>query len=445
MKRLSVVGVLMVCLIGIQDVSASDKPVNDKMEWFKSAKLGIFIHWGIYAVNGVSESWSFYNDQISYKDYIAQTKGFTAENYKPEEWAALIKESGAKYSVITSRHHDGFSLWNTRYGKLNAKQQSAAERDVLTPFVNALRKEDLKVGIYYSLPDWSNSDYTDFTRKIKRYKISDNPKRWKNYLKYMNGQLRELQTNYNPDLWWFDGDWEHEDDEWQVFKIKKSLLDFNPSCIINSRLRKKGDYETPELGIPVQRPEAKYWELCQTMNDHWGYCPTDTNYKSSQEVIDILVDCISKGGNLLLDIGPKADGTIPAEQINLLKELGRWIKKHAKAVYGTEQGISYEHFYGPSSLSRDSTTLYLYVRDIPRDNQIVLKGISSKFKSIEVVGTSYKLKYKTYSKVSWNDYPGVTYVTIPKEALDKNYTVLAVKFVEPIKRYTRVVGAIESN
>lgn len=444
MKRLSVV-LLMVCLACIKFVNASDKPVNEKMEWFKSAKLGIFIHWGVYAVNGVSESWSFYNGQISYEDYLAQTKGFTAENYKPQEWAALIRESGAKYSVITSRHHDGFSLWNTQYGQLNALQQSAAKKDVLTPFVDALRKENLKVGIYYSLPDWSHADYTDYTRKIKRYKISEDPKRWKSYLKYMNGQLRELQTNYNPDLWWFDGDWEHEDDEWQVFKIKKSLLDFNPSCIINSRLRNKGDYATPELGVPVQRPESEYWELCQTMNDSWGYRPTDTNYKSSQEVVDILVDCISKGGNLLLDIGPKADGTIPAEQIKLLKELGRWVKKHTKAVYETEQGIPYEHFYGPSSLSKDRKTLYLYVRDIPRDNQIVLKGISNQFESIEVVGTSYKLKHKTYSKVSWNDYPGVTYITIPEEALDKNYTVLAVKFSGPIKLYTKVVGAIESN
>lgn len=418
---------------------------HDKMQWFGSAKLGIFIHWGLYAVNGISESWSFYNGHISHKDYLKQSKGFTASQYQPEEWAKLIKESGAKYSVITSRHHDGFALWNTQYGKLNAVKHSAAKRDVLSPFISALREEGLKVGMYYSLPDWSHPDYTDFTRKEKRYKAEDEPKRWAKYLTYMNAQMTELQNQYNPDLWWFDGDWEHNDEEWQADAIKKKLLDFNPNTIINSRLRNKGDYETPELGIPVQRPEAQYWELCQTMNDSWGYYPTDTNYKSPQEVIDILVDCISKGGNLLLDIGPKADGTIAEEQVNILKQLGRWTQKHEEAIYQTKAGIAYDHFYGPSSLSPDSSTLYLYVRDLPRDGQVALKGVSSLIKNARVVGSNNKLEFKTYSKVSWNDYPGVTYIKIPKLLDDPNYIVLAIEFNKPIQLYTKIVGAIESN
>jgi len=261
----------------------------------------------------------------------------------------------------------------------------------------------------------------------------------------MNGQMTELQNQYNPDLWWFDGDWEHNDEEWQADLVKKKLLDFNPNTILNSRLRNKGDYETPEQGIPVQRPEAPYWELCQTMNDSWGYFPTDTNYKSPQEVIDVFVDCISKGGNLLLDIGPKADGTIAEEQVNILKHLGRWTKKHEEAIYMTKAGIPYDHFYGPTSLSPDSTTLYLYVRDLPRDNQIALKGISSTIKKARVVGSDQTLEFKTYSNVSWNDYPGVTYVKIPENDFDKNYTVIVLEFEKPIKLYTKIVGAIESN
>lgn len=424
---------------------AQQSTPKNKMQWFEEAKLGIFIHWGLYAVNGVSESWSFYNGHISHEDYLAQKKGFTAENYDPNEWASLIKVSGAQYSVITSRHHDGFALWNSQYGELNAAKNSAAQRDVLSPFVNALRKENLKVGIYYSLPDWSHKDYTDFTREIKRYKVADDSLRWQKYLNYMNGQLTELQNKYNPDLWWFDGDWEHNDLEWQVNTLKKKLLDYNSNCIINSRLRNKGDYATPELGIPVQRPKAKYWELCQTMNDSWGYYPTDSNYKSPQEVIDIFVDCINKGGNLLLDIGPKADGSIPSEQINILKSLGRWTAKHKEAIYNTQAGIPYDHFYGPSSLNRDSTILYLYIRDIPTDQQIIIKGISSPFKKIRLIGSNLELKYKTYSKVSWNDYPGVTYIKIPKDSMDLNYTVVAIEFDEPIMLYTKIVGAIEQN
>ncbi len=146
-----------------------------KMEWFKDAKLGIFIHWGIYAVNGIAESWSFYNGRISYEDYLKQLDGFTAKKYDPEYWAKLIKESGAKYSVITSRHHDGFALWDTKYGNLNAVKNAAVKKNVLTPFINSLRKNDIKVGIYYSLSDWSNKDYTNFTRDSIRYKISDEP------------------------------------------------------------------------------------------------------------------------------------------------------------------------------------------------------------------------------------------------------------------------------
>ena len=174
-----------------------------KMQWFKDAKLGIFIHWGLYSVNGISESWAFYNGQISHNEYMKQIEGFTAKNYNPDYWAKLIKESGAKYSVITSKHHEGFALWDTKFGKLNS-MNSAARKDVLTPFVNALKENDLKVGIYYSLPDWSYLDYTDHTRKIKRYKIEDEPKRWDKFLNYYQGQLAELRDNYNPNLWWFD-------------------------------------------------------------------------------------------------------------------------------------------------------------------------------------------------------------------------------------------------
>ena len=140
----------------VQDSSADD---SKKMQWFKDAKLGIFIVWGIYAVNGIDESWSFFNEYISHENYLKQTEGFTASKYDPQSWSDLIKRSGAKYAVITAKHHDGFALWDTKFGELNAAKSSAAKKDVLTPFVNSLRKNDLKVGIYYSLPDWSYMDY----------------------------------------------------------------------------------------------------------------------------------------------------------------------------------------------------------------------------------------------------------------------------------------------
>jgi alpha-L-fucosidase len=418
---------------------------KNKMAWFKDAKLGIFIHWGLYSVKGINESWSFFNGEISHEEYLKQTEGFTAKDYDPNYWARLIKQSGAKYSVITSKHHDGFALWDTQYGDLNAVN-SAAKKDVLSPFIKALRNNNLKVGIYYSLPDWSYNDYTHFTREENRYSIIDDPKRWQTFKKYSQNQLAELRNKYNPDLWWFDGDWEHSADEWEVKKIKSFLSEKNPKVIFNSRLQGNGDYETPEIGVPVQRPKAEYWELCMTMNDNWGYQPKDSHYKSPQQVIDVFVDCISKGGNLLLDIGPKADGTIPLEQEIILKELGKWTARNSEAIYKTRKGIPYDFYYGPTTLSKDKTILYLFVRDIPKDGQVSVKGISNKIKNIRIVGVADSdLTQEIFCKVSWNTYPGITYVTIPESNIDTYYTVLALELDDTIKLYGEQPGAIESN
>src|SRR6056300_318249 len=418
---------------------------QQKMEWFKEAKLGIFIHWGIYAVNGISESWSFFNNYISHEDYLKQTRGFTAKNYKPEDWARLIKNSGAKYAVITTKHHDGFALWKTKYGNLNSVRSSPAKRDLLEPFVKALRNENIKVGAYYSLPDWSYPDYTEFTRTKKRYQIQEDPKRWQRFLDYSYGQMKELRDQFNPDLWWFDGDWEHNAEEWGIDSIKTLLTQKNPAVIFNSRLRGKGDYATPEIGLPVYRPKDLYWELCMTSNDSWGFQQNDTNYKTPQQVIDIFVDCISKGGNLLLDIGPKADGTIPEEQSSLLTNLGKWKKKNAEAIYPVEAGIPYPHFYGPTALSKDKTILYLYVRDIPKDGKIALKGIHNKINRAYVVGNGVTLNHQVLSKPYWSSYPGLIYIDIPKASLDEYYTVVAVLLDGEIKLYKEQQGAIESN
>ena len=148
----------------------------------------------------------------------------------------------------------------------------------------------------------------------QRYLINEEPKRWEKFLEYRDNQLFELENLFQPDLWWFDGDWEHSAEEWKSLKLKQRLLENNPKVIINSRLNNYGDYDTPEIGVPVYRPKSNYWELCLTMNDSWGYQQNDKNYKSSMQIIDIFVDVISKGGNLLLNIGPKSDGKIPKEQ-----------------------------------------------------------------------------------------------------------------------------------
>jgi alpha-L-fucosidase len=424
---------LLLILFPFCKLSAQQKPKAPqtekikKMEWFKDAKLGIFIHWGIYSVNGLSESWSFFNNYLSHDKYMKQLNGLNATQYNPQEWVKLIEESGAKYSVITSKHHDGVALWDTKaVNPITTLKNSAAKKDLLSPFVAELKKSGLKTGIYFSLPDWSHPYYDVFTRERKRYQLAESPARWNKYLTYFHTQLNEISSSFKPDLLWFDGDWEHTAEEWQSEKVLGNLRKYNPNIIINSRLNSHGDYETPEQGIPVLKPDNDYWELCYTMNDSWGYQPYDSKYKSPNMIIRTLVDCISMGGNLLLDIGPKADGTIPEEQVNILKELGRWTNKHEEAIYGTRAGIPGEHFNGKTALSKDRKTLYLYVDWAPKsDEELLLRNIKSQPNNVKIVGSE---SGATFTRKR-ND----LLFKIPSISVDQDVTVIAVKFDEPVQ------------
>ena len=420
---------------------AQEIPKDERLAWFKDAKFGIFIHWGIYAVNGIDESWSFYNNYISYNDYMKQLSGFNAKNYDAAAWASLIKESGAKYTVITSKHHDGVALWNTKQGDLSVVKQTPAKKDLITPFVKAIRKEGLKIGLYYSLLDWSHPNYPNFTRNTQRYK--EDSKRWASFSKFNFGQLEEL-TTFNPDLYWFDGDWEQSATQWKAKEIRELLLKNTPKTIINSRLQGYGDYATPEQGVPVSKPLNPYWELCLTMNDSWGYQPNDHNYKTVNQLIRILVDCISLGGNLLLDISPKPDGTIPDEQVNILKGIGRWTNKHKEAIYGTRAGIPHGHFNGYTALSKDQTVLYLYVDNKP-NGPLLIKGLKNKVNRVWVVGNGTKLTHKVIGKPYWSSVPGLLYIDVPEEVQDKEVTVIAVLLDGKVSLYKEKGEVIESN
>ena len=424
MKKNILLLFLLTLLIGrTLTISGQETGIDKKMQWFKDAKLGIFIHWGIYAVNGIDESWSFYNGYISYDDYMNQLNGFTASAYKPDEWASLIKESGAKYAVITSKHHDGVAMWDTKLGDLSVVKKSPAAKDVVAPFVSSLRKQGLKVGIYYSLLDWSNQDYPNFTKNTLRY--TEDSIRWARFESFNHGQIAELGKNFNPDLYWFDGDWEQSAEKWKAKEIREMILDRNPEAIINSRLQGYGDYATPEQGLPVNRPKDKYWELCMTINNSWGYQSNDRDFKSPAQMIKIFSECLSKGGNLLLDIGPKSDGSIPVEEVSVLREFGKWTKKHAEAIYGTEGGLPAGYFYGPSTLSKDSTILYLFIQGNP-NGQIMLEGIKNKINRVYVVGNGTKLTWKEYLKPYWSNNAGLTFIDVPDTVLDDYTTVIAI-------------------
>jgi alpha-L-fucosidase len=365
---------------------------------------------------------------------MSQLSGFTASKYDPTAWANLFKEAGARYTVITTKHHDGVALWDTKEKHYDVIRNTPAKRDLIDPLVNALRKNDIKVGAYFSLIDWSHPDYPGFLKDSSRYKVANDPLRWKRFQGFFQNQLTELSTKFNPDLWWFDGDWEHSAEEWESSKVRTNLLAKNPGTIINGRLQGYGDYETPEQNFPVVRPSFKWWELCMTTNDNWGYRKSDTNWKTPYEIISIFVDAVSNGGNLLLDIGPKPDGTIPDEQVNILKELGKWNRKHGESIFNTIGGIPQGHFYGPTTLSKDSTTLYLFLHG-KTSGPVMIKGLDNKIKSVEVLGNGTKLTSKVVGKISWSPVPGLVYINVPATTLDTYITVLKVKLDKPIKLY----------
>ena len=437
-------------LLGMATLQAqSNDNAESRMQWFEEGKLGIFIHWGYYGVNGIAESWSMYHKKISYEDYMSQGDHFTAANYKPEEWAALFKKVGASYAVLTTKHHDGVALWDTDFSRLNVVDKTPAKRDLVGPFVKALRQEGLKVGLYYSLCDWSHPDYEVVfdrpdTRKDYPQKKQDQLSEWQRFVRFYKGQLKELNDLYRPDLYWFDGDWEKSDEEWRARSLKDSLLSWNQNVIVNSRLKTHGDYSTPEQGIPVVRPDGP-WEFCMTMNDNWGYYPSDENYKPKSQIIRTFTEVIGSGGNLLLNIGPKPDGSIADEQKERLLALGEWIDKHKVAVYGTKAGLPYGHFYGPTLMNEDGSKLYLCLFDAPK-NYISLKGIQNKVKAIKVVGHEQNLSFERNGGAAWNNIPGILRIEVPEpEAQDPYVTVIEVELEGELKLYRGHGNAVELN
>jgi alpha-L-fucosidase len=412
-----------------------EKKSQEKMEWFNEAKLGIFIHWGIYSVRGVAESWSFFNEYLPFDEYMDQLDEFGAENYDPAAWAELIKQSGARYTVITSKHHDGVALWDTQANNLSVPKRTPAGRDVLTPLVNELRNNDLKVGIYYSLMDWAHPDFPVENRLASkdrskwRYNPQDTPERWNRFMDFNFIQYREIADRYNPDLWWFDGHWWFTAEEWRCNETADLIYAANSNALINSRLPGYGDYATPEQGVPLVNPGVS-WEACMTINHSWGYQPTDTNYKTSYDVIRLLADCVHLGGNLLLDVGPKADGTIPEEQVEVLKGLGRWTHKHEKAVLDTHAGIDLVYYNGPSAIGKGDylggggvgkDVLYLFIPHKP-NGSIRLKGINNMIERAWVVGNGAYVEWRQDGSLA---HPGIYYFDIPERALDQDVTVLA--------------------
>ncbi|TRV72625.1 alpha-L-fucosidase [Streptomyces sp. 130] len=404
--------------------------------WFPEAKLGVFLHYGIYAVDGVWESWAFYTGQVPHERYMKQLDGFTASRYDPAAWADLFARAGARYAVLTARHHDGVALWDTAQGDLNVVRHTPAGRDLVAGYADALRDRGLKVGLYYSHSDWNHPDYASAVHPSPRKEgVADNPfasarpgeedpEAWARFLAYREAQVGELVDRFRPDLLWFDGEWERTEEQWRMRELRDLVLAKNPETVFNARLLGHGDYATPEQGVPLRAPEGP-WELCLTVNDSWGFQHEDTNHKPVRLLVRYFAETIGMGGNLLLGVGPREDGAIPAEQAARLEGLGGWIAKHREAVYGTGAGMPAGHHYGPSTLSADGRTLYLVCFDPPREN-VGVRGLRNRVRRVSVVGSGTELAHRVvggHGKV-----PGVLWIDAPAAAdTDEYATVLAVE------------------
>lgn len=412
-------------------------------EWFKKAKLGIFIHYGIYAVGDVSESWSFHNGNISYEDYMKQCDGFTASKYDPQKWAKLFKHTGARYVVMTTKHHDGVALFDTKYSDLSVVKKTPAGRDLVKGYAEAVRAEGMKVGMYFSLIDWSDKRYRsvypegakpeDHLKDVFATPAGgpEDPKLWEEFLEFNNNQMREIMTNYGTvDLLWFDGDWERSANQWKAAEFKEYLHSLNPNVIVNSRLQGYGDYETPEQGIPIIGPKGT-WEFCTTINTSWGYRPSDNDYKTTGMIIRMFCDCLTLGGNMLLDIGPKEDGTLDERQEKILLELGDWVHDNEEAIFDTEKGLDYRFYLGGSTISQDKKTIYLFVYDKVNE-YICVKGIKTPVKKISVLHSGKEVTYRYTGALPWSGIPGTLWISPKPEDLDKQITVLKVELEDEI-------------
>ncbi|MBC8008940.1 MAG: alpha-L-fucosidase [Burkholderiales bacterium] len=430
-------------------------PLSPSQSWFADARFGIFIHWGIYAVGQYPESWSFFNhgapgqdpaDSLPLDLYLAQRHAFLARRYDPARWAELFAEAGARYAVLTTKHADGMALWDTAE-HYSVVRDTPAARDLVGPFCAAMRAKNIHAGLYYSHLDWTHPDYPSVFKADGSRPSPDHPgqkyafpvnspedsARWENFLRFHRLQLRELCERYSPDLLWFDGDWERTSEQWRFAELNDQLRAWRPGVVLNNRMGGHGDYETPEQGIPIVAPEGP-WELCLTMNRSWSMA-TDPSYKTAAELIRILIDCAGMGGNLLLNVAPLGDGTIFYHQADTLRAIGAWLRPHGEAIYGTRAGLPHGYFYGPSTLSPDRRTLYLFQLDRPQ-SEIAVKGLRNPVCSATVLGgDGAQLVRRVSGGASWANIPGVLWLTLPEAALRPHATVLKLEFDAPLDLY----------
>ena len=330
-----------------------------RMQWFREARFGMFIHWGLYAIPARGE-WVRSNERMPEEKYLPYFDEFDPVDYDPKAWARAAKAAGMRYAVLTAKHHDGFCLFDSRYTDFKSTKTKLG-RDIVRDFLDAFRAEGLRVGLYYSLLDWHHPDYPHYEDRHHPMgacpEYSNENRDFDRYLDYMHGQVRELCEDYGKiDILWFDFAYDDmRGEKWRAAELADMVRSLQPGVILDNRLEVSGegfgslyecaptpwhgDFVSPEKIIPpnglqdVQGNDL-CWEACVTMNHNWGYCATDRYYKPADMLIRKLVECVSKGGNMLLNVGPDARGNIPSESLERLAAIGKWMRLNSRSVIG---------------------------------------------------------------------------------------------------------------
>lgn len=407
-----------------------------RMAWFREAKFGMFIHWGVYAVpagthkgeqiKGIGE-WIMHRGKISVADYRAYAKEFNPVKYNPKAWAELAKNAGMKYVVITAKHHDGFALFPSDVTEWDIADATPYKRDLITPLAEATRRNGLKFGTYYSqAQDWNHAGGAKSAYREGEGWDEAQKGSFDEYLAQIAvPQTREILTRIKPDvLWWDTPTWMTP----ERAKPLNDLLALRPGLIVNNRLGGgyRGDTETPEQHVPATGFKDRDWETCMTMNDTWGFKSYDHNWKSTEVILRNLIDIVSKGGNYLLNVGPTAEGEIPAPSIERLKAVGAWMKVNGAAIYGTTASPFAKLSWGRATkrVTNKGGTLYLLVFDWPADGKLVVPGLQSKVTGAKLFASHAKLT----TKVAGDD----LVISLPSKAPDAIASVVQVAFAGPL-------------
>ena len=400
-----------------------------RTRWFTDARFGMFIHWGLYAIPARGE-WVRSSEQMPHEDYLRYFNEFSAKEYQPREWARLAKKAGMKYAVLTAKHHDGFCLWDTALTDFKAAN-TPAKRDLVKEYIEAFRAEGLKVGLYFSIIDWRHPDfphYGDRQHPMRDNKDYGNENRnFDRYLEFMHGQIRELLSNYGRlDIMWFDfsyGDMAGE--KWKATELMQMVRALQPHLIVDNRLEGSGensgtirtanpslfagDFACPEQMIPPEGIRNELgdpvpWEACITLNNHWGYCSTDQHWKPADMVIRMLVECVSKNGNLLLNVGPDAKGRIPRASVEILETVGRWLDDNGESIYGCGAADLAKPEWG--RFTRKGDTLYAHIYE-PQAGGLCLPNLAGKIEKLRLLADGSEIQIAKH----WNlvEYPQHTF------------------------------------